>query len=61
MRKLSNLFMVLSVLCFAVPGFAQGGEAGWRSQLGRDRRRIFHGVRFRHLRSGAGQSHGRGG
>ena len=27
MRKLSNLFMVLSLLCFAVPGFAQGGEA----------------------------------
>ena len=27
MRKLSNLFMALSVLCFAVPAFAQGGEA----------------------------------
>jgi len=27
MRKLSNLFMGLSLLCFAVPGFAQGGEA----------------------------------
>jgi F-type H+-transporting ATPase subunit c len=27
MRKLSNLFMVLSLLCFAVPVFAQGGEA----------------------------------
>jgi len=27
MHKLSNLFMVLSLLCFAVPGFAQGGEA----------------------------------
>jgi F-type H+-transporting ATPase subunit c len=28
MRKLSNLFMVLSVLCFALPAFAQGGMAG---------------------------------
>jgi F-type H+-transporting ATPase subunit c len=27
MRKLSILFMVLSLLCFAVPAFAQGGEA----------------------------------
>jgi F-type H+-transporting ATPase subunit c len=27
MRKLSNLFMTLSALCFAVPAFAQGGEA----------------------------------
>ena len=27
MRKLSNLFMALSLLCFAVPAFAQGGEA----------------------------------
>jgi len=27
MRKLSNLFMVLSLLCFAAPAFAQGGEA----------------------------------
>lgn len=25
MRKLSNLFMTLSVLCFALPTFAQGG------------------------------------
>jgi F-type H+-transporting ATPase subunit c len=28
MRKLSNVFMTMSVLCFAVPGFAQGAEAG---------------------------------
>ena len=27
MRKLSYLFMALSLLCFAVPAFAQGGEA----------------------------------
>jgi len=27
MRKLSNLFMALSALSFAVPAFAQGGEA----------------------------------
>jgi F-type H+-transporting ATPase subunit c len=27
MRKLSILFMLLSSLCFAVPAFAQGGEA----------------------------------
>jgi F-type H+-transporting ATPase subunit c len=27
MRKLSQLFMVLSLLCLAVPVFAQGGEA----------------------------------
>jgi len=27
MRKLSRLFMVLSMLCLAVPVFAQGGEA----------------------------------
>jgi F-type H+-transporting ATPase subunit c len=27
MRKLSNLFMYLSLFCFAVPAFAQGGEA----------------------------------
>jgi len=27
MRKLSNLFMALSVLSFAVPALAQGGEA----------------------------------
>src|SRR5213080_4900169 len=27
MRKLSTPFMVLSLLCFAVPAFAQGGEA----------------------------------
>src|SRR5213595_1052710 len=27
MRKLSTLFMVLSLVCFAVPAFAQGGEA----------------------------------
>jgi hypothetical protein len=27
MRKLSNLFMTLSVLCFALPAFAQGGGA----------------------------------
>jgi F-type H+-transporting ATPase subunit c len=32
MRKLSKVFMVLSVLCFAVPAFAQGGgssEVNW--------------------------------
>jgi F-type H+-transporting ATPase subunit c len=28
MRKLSYLFMTLSVLCFAVPAFAQGGASG---------------------------------
>jgi F-type H+-transporting ATPase subunit c len=28
MQKLSNLFMTLAVLCFAVPAFAQGGAAG---------------------------------
>jgi F-type H+-transporting ATPase subunit c len=27
MRFLSNLFMVLSALCFAVPAFAQGGAS----------------------------------
>ena len=27
MRRLSNLFMMLSLLSFAVPAFAQGGEA----------------------------------
>ena len=27
MRKLSYLFMILSVLCFALPAMAQGGEA----------------------------------
>src|ERR1700681_1230790 len=27
MRKLSYLFMTLSLLCFAVPAFAQGAEA----------------------------------
>jgi hypothetical protein len=27
MRKLSNLFMTLSVLCFALPAFAQAGGA----------------------------------
>jgi F-type H+-transporting ATPase subunit c len=27
MRKLSNLFMMLSLLSFAAPAFAQGGEA----------------------------------
>src|ERR1700675_789672 len=27
MRKLSNLFMVLSRLCFSVPAYARGGEA----------------------------------
>ena len=27
MRNLSYLFMVMAVLCFAVPAFAQGGEA----------------------------------
>ena len=27
MRKLSNLFMILSVLCLALPAVAQGGEA----------------------------------
>ncbi len=27
MRKLSYLFMALSLLCFAVPAFAQGGQA----------------------------------
>ncbi len=27
MRKLSYLFMALSLLCFVVPAFAQGGEA----------------------------------
>lgn len=27
MRKLSQLFMVLSMLCLAMPVFAQGGEA----------------------------------
>ena len=26
MRKLSYIFMALSLLCFAVPAFAQGGE-----------------------------------
>ena len=35
--------MALSFLAFAVPVFAQGGEAGWRNQLGRDHRRILHG------------------
>ena len=33
MRKLSNVFMMLSLLCFAVPGFAQGGEAAAGVQL----------------------------
>ncbi|GAC1431883.1 MAG: ATP synthase F0 subunit C [Terriglobales bacterium] len=28
MRQLSYMFMALSLLCFAVPAFAQGGEAG---------------------------------
>jgi F-type H+-transporting ATPase subunit c len=28
MRKLSYVFMAMSALCFAVPAFAQGGEAG---------------------------------
>jgi F-type H+-transporting ATPase subunit c len=28
MRKLSYLFMTLSMLCFAAPAFAQGGAAG---------------------------------
>jgi F-type H+-transporting ATPase subunit c len=28
MRLLSKLFMVMAFLCFAVPMFAQGGEAG---------------------------------
>lgn len=28
MRKLSQLFMALSLLCFAIPAFAQGGESG---------------------------------
>ena len=27
MRKLSYMFMVLSLLCFAVPAFAQGGAS----------------------------------
>jgi F-type H+-transporting ATPase subunit c len=27
MRTLSYLFMALAILCFAVPAFAQGGEA----------------------------------
>jgi F-type H+-transporting ATPase subunit c len=27
MKKLSNMFMAMSFLCFAVPAFAQGGEA----------------------------------
>ena len=27
MRRLSQLFMALSFLCFAMPAFAQGGEA----------------------------------
>lgn len=27
MRRLSQLFMVFSVLCLALPAFAQGGEA----------------------------------
>jgi F-type H+-transporting ATPase subunit c len=27
-RVLSNLFMALSALCFAIPAFAQGGETG---------------------------------
>ncbi len=27
MRKLSYLFMALSLLCFAAPAFAQGGQA----------------------------------
>ncbi|PYX38925.1 MAG: ATPase [Acidobacteria bacterium] len=27
MRKLSFMFMMLSLMCFAVPAFAQGGEA----------------------------------
>ena len=27
MSKLSKLFMVLSAICFAMPAFAQGGEA----------------------------------
>jgi len=52
MSKLSKLFMVLSVLSFAVPAFAQVGRG--RSQLGCDRCRIFHGVCFRHLCLGAG-------
>jgi F-type H+-transporting ATPase subunit c len=28
MRKLQNVLMVLAVLCFAVPAFAEGGPAG---------------------------------
>ncbi len=55
MGKLSKLFMVLSVLSFAVPAFAQG-EAASGGQLGRYRCRIFHGLCLRHLRFGAGQS-----
>ena len=45
MRKLSYLFMALSLLCFAVPAFAQGAEAAGH-QLGSNHRRLFHGDCF---------------
>jgi len=32
MRLLSRMFMTLSALCFAIPAFAQGGEAGGTGQ-----------------------------
>ena len=61
MRKLSNLFMVLSLIVFCRSCIRAGRGSRWRSQLGRDRGRIFHGVRFWDLRFGAGQSHCGGG
>ena len=54
MGKLSKLFMVLSVLSFAVPAFAQG-EAASGGKLGRYRCWLLHGLCLRHLRPGTGQ------
>ncbi len=49
--------MALSLLCFAVPAFAQGAEAAG-DQLGGNYRRIFHGDCFGLVRAGPGESYG---
>ncbi len=47
MSKLSKLFMAIVILSFAVPAFAQGGEAATRESTGSQSLPDFDGFRFR--------------
>ena len=59
MGKLSKLFMEYFPYSRLPFPPSRKAKRGRRSQLGCHLRRIFHGIRVRHLRPGAGQGDGR--